>query len=93
MRRYLLTKTKSVPGGVAWSGAAELIFTTPSGRPIHAYKLARTFKSILRRAGLPIIRLYDLRHTDATLVLTAGVPPKVIAEQLGPASAAFTLYL
>jgi hypothetical protein len=40
---------------------------------------------------LPIIRLYDLRHTAATLALSAGVPPKVVAEQLGHASAAFTL--
>jgi len=32
-----------------------------------------------------------LRHTAATLALSAGVPPKVIAEQLGHASAAFTL--
>ena len=38
-----------------------------------------------------MIRLYDLRHTAATLALSAGVPPKVVAEQLGHASAAFTL--
>jgi len=37
------------------------------------------------------IRLYDLRHTSATLALTVGVPPKVVSEQLGHASAAFTL--
>jgi integrase len=69
----------------------ELIFTTPSGRPIHSDKLAKKFKSILELAGLPPIRLYDLRHTGATLALTAGVPPKVVSEQLGHASAAFTL--
>jgi integrase len=46
---------------------------------------------MLREAGLPTIRLYDLRHTAATLALSAGVPPKVVAEQLGHASAAFTL--
>jgi integrase len=49
------------------------------------------FKPILRQAGLPDIRLYDLRHTAATLALRAGVSPKVVAEQLGHASAAFTL--
>jgi hypothetical protein len=37
------------------------------------------------------LRLYDLRHTAATLALKAGVPPRVVAEQLGHASAAFTL--
>lgn len=37
------------------------------------------------------MRLYDLRHTAATLALTAGVPAKVVSEQLGHASSAFTL--
>ena len=41
---------------------------------------------LLRHAGLPVMRLYDLRHTAATLALSAGVPPKVVAEQLGHAS-------
>jgi len=49
------------------------------------------FKPILKRAGLPAIRLYDLRHTAATLALTVVVSPKVVSEQLGHASAAFTL--
>ena len=71
--------------------AADLIFTTPAGRPIHSDKLALRFKAILRQVALPAVRLYDLRHTAATLALSAGVPPKVVAEQLGHASAAFTL--
>lgn len=77
--------------GNSWSGASDLVFTMPSGRPIDSDKLARRFKSILEQAGLPTIRLYDLRHTGATLALAAGVPPKVVSEQLGHASAAFTL--
>ena len=40
---------------------------------------------------MPNIRLYDLRHTAATLALAAGVSPKIISEQLGHASVAFTL--
>ena len=52
----------------------ELIFRTPWGRPIHSDKLAKEFKSIPEQAGLPLIRLYDLRHTGATLALAAGVP-------------------
>jgi integrase len=63
----------------------------PDGHPIYSDKLAKRFKAILGQNGLPIIRLYDLRHTAATLALSAGVPPKVVAEQLGHASAAFTL--
>jgi integrase len=71
--------------------AVDLVFTTPAGRPVHSDKLAKKFKAMLRESGLPAIRLYDLRHTAATLALSAGVPPKVVAEQLGHASAAFTL--
>ena len=70
---------------------SELVFTSPAGRPIYSDKLAKRFKAILRQVGMPVIRLYDLRHTAATLALSAGVPPKVVAEQLGHASAAFTL--
>ena len=70
---------------------SELVFTSPAGRAIYSDKLAKRFKAILGHNGLPIIRLYDLRHTAATLALSAGVPPKVVAEQLGHASAAFTL--
>jgi integrase len=77
--------------GWSWPDAAELLFTTPAGGPISSDKLAKGFKATLRQAELPIIRLYDLRHTAATLALAAGVPPKVVAEQLGHASAAFTL--
>ena len=81
---------------IRWSGCSrpdkpELVFTSPAGHPIYSDKLAKRFKAILGHNGLPIIRLYDLRHTAATLALSAGVPPKVVAEQLGHASAAFTL--
>jgi hypothetical protein len=47
--------------------------------------------TILEIAGVPRLRLYDLRHSAATLALAAGVSPKVVSEQLGHASTAFTL--
>jgi integrase len=50
-----------------------------------------SFKRILRRAGLPGIRLYDLRHTCATLLLLADVNAKVVSERLGHASITRTL--
>jgi integrase len=71
---------------------SRLIFTTTIGRPISEDHLVKKhFKPILRQAGLPDMRLYDLRHTAATLALTLGIPPKVVSEQLGHANAAFTL--
>jgi integrase len=40
---------------------------------------------------LSVIRLHDLRHTHATLLLAAGIPVKVVSERLGHASATITL--
>ena len=42
-------------------------------------------------AGLPRLRLHDLRHTAATLMLRAGVHPKVVSERLGHATVGLTL--
>jgi integrase len=50
-----------------------------------------SFKPILRRAGLPPIRLYDLRHTCATLLLLADEPAKVVSERLGHSTITLTL--
>jgi integrase len=70
----------------------DLIFRTPRGKPIHERNLVqRVFKPLLRRAGLPNLRLYDLRHSFATLALRAGTPVRLVSEQLGHASVAFTL--
>lgn len=74
-----------------YSEAHDLVFRTSSGQPINADYLARQFRSILDLAGVPRIRLYDLRHSAATIALAAGVSPKVGSEQLGHASTAFTL--
>jgi integrase len=71
--------------------ARDLIFRTPSSQPISADYLAKHFRSILDLAGVPRLRLYDLRHSAATIALAAGVSPKVVSEQLGHASTAFTL--
>jgi integrase len=56
-----------------------------------SHLVLRYFKPLLKSAELPAIRLYDLRHTAATIALAAGVSPKVISEQLGHASVSFTL--
>jgi integrase len=75
-----------------WPEAVDLIFVTEWGRPVNVNSFVyKHFKPILKKAGLPNIRLYDLRHTAATLGLIVGVSPKVVSEQLGHTSVAFTL--
>jgi integrase len=69
-----------------------LVFRAQRGGPIRESRFVQDhFKPLLKSAELPAIRLYDLRHTCATISLIAGVSPKVISEQLGHASVAFTL--
>ena len=63
------------------------MFTDCSGEAVHPDKLTQTFDRIVRRAGAPVIRLHDLRHTHATLLIDAGVPVKVVSERLGHATA------
>ncbi len=95
LQRWIVTllrdlQTKAIEHDLCPEGH-DLIFRTPSGEPINADYLAKHFRSILDLAGLPRIRLYDLRHSAATIALAAGVSPKVVSEQLGHASTAFTL--
>ena len=52
-----------------------------------------TFDRLVTTAGVPRIRLHDLRHTYATLALKAGMHPVVLAERLGHSSVATTMDL
>ena len=67
------------------------VFTWPDGRPLHPENIANWFEQHTRAAGLPRIRLHDVRHSYATAALKAGISAKVISERLGHASVAFTL--
>jgi integrase len=67
------------------------VFTWPDGRPLHPENIANWFDQHTRAAGLPRIRLHDVRHSYATAALKAGISAKVISERLGHASVAFTL--
>ena len=68
------------------------VFANRWGRPVHPRFIVRVFKTALLRAGLPTtIRLYDLRHTSATLLLKAGEPVKAVSERLGHSTVWLTL--
>ncbi len=76
--------------GPGWA-ESNLVFTTTVGTVIHPRNLARDFHLACARAGVPSVRLHDLRHTAATLALTAGAHPKQVQEMLGHARVAITL--
>lgn len=66
-------------------------FADAEGRRIHPHAISQAFERVARRAGVPAIRLHDLRHTHGTLLIKDGVPVKVVSERLGHANIAFTI--
>jgi integrase len=75
--------------GPAWQDTAGLVFTDAVGRPVRPDALSAAFRATADRLGLAV-RLHDLRHTAATLMLAAGVPLKVVSEALGHSSIVVT---
>ena len=77
--------------GLGKPGHDGLIFTDPLGEPVKPDSFSQSFVRLVGELELPQIRLHDLRHTAASLMLAPGVHPKVVSERLGHASVAFTL--
>lgn len=67
-----------------------LVFGRPAGVPVRPDYVSRHFQVLARQAGLPVIRLHDLRHTNASLALAAGVDIKVVSDRLGHSTTAIT---
>jgi integrase len=68
-----------------------LLAVYPDGRPLHPDTITARFNRLVDRAGLPHIRLHDVRHTYATVSLECRVNPKIVSERIGHVSLAFTL--
>lgn len=69
-----------------------LIFTTPSGKPVHASMISRELRDIAAVMGLPDrFGLHAFRHYHASLLIAAGLSPTAVAARLGHASPALTL--
>lgn len=81
---------KRITAGLLWRGSP-CLFTTPIGTPIDPRNDNREFKKLLGRAGLPPVRLHDLMHTAASLLLAQGVPARVVMEILGHSQIALTM--
>ncbi|MFJ6294708.1 site-specific integrase [Streptomyces griseoviridis] len=68
--------------GDGWQDTGR-IFTEVDGSLLHPGKVSDLFERLAAAAGLPPIRLHDLRHVSATLMLAAGFDIKVVSETLG----------
>jgi integrase len=69
----------------------DLIVCTGAGTPINPNNVTRSYDRLVILAGVPRIRVHDLRHTAATMLLRAGVAPKIVSERLGHATVSITL--
>lgn len=81
---------KSTALGQRWARARP-VFTTATGQLVDPRGVNRVLDRTLAAADLRRIRVHDLRHTCATLLLSQGVPQRVIMEQLGHSSIAVTM--
>lgn len=72
-----------------WHGAPE-VFLDESGQHHTPDRISKLFSAACRSAGVPVIRLHDLRHTNASLLLAAGVGIHAVSAQLGHSSISVT---
>jgi integrase len=78
--------------GADWRDGG-LVFVREDGSPLNPSTIGQQLTVRAKQAGLPHVRVHDLRHTYATLALEAGVHPKVVSERLGHANIGITLDL
>ncbi len=93
LRRHRVTQAQDrLAAGPAWVDR-DLVFTSELGEPVAYSTLRRAYRTHLRRAGAPDIRIHDGRHTAATTLLGRGVHPKIVSEMLGHSRIATTMDL
>lgn len=80
--------------GAGWR-SHDLVFPALDGSQLHPDTASSRWRTLAKRvapgAGLPIIRMHDLRHSHATQLLAAGARPEAVTQRLGHSSVAFTL--
>ncbi|MBA2669252.1 MAG: site-specific integrase [Gemmatimonadetes bacterium] len=82
-------EARLVAGG-RWADG-DFVFASSTGTPMDPRNVTRQFKALLKEAELPDMRLHDLRHSCATLLLAQGVDPRTIMETLGHSQISLTL--
>lgn len=76
--------------GEKWYGQG-IIFCNRHGRFLNPERVVAMLHRLLEDAGSPDMRFHDLRHSAATILLVAGVHPKVVQERMGHSSIAMTM--
>ena len=77
--------------GTTWKNEYNLVFTNEEGHFVYPQTVYKKFKKIAAQIGRPYARFHDLRHTYAVTALQEGDDSKTVQQNLGHATAAFTL--
>ncbi|WP_258111605.1 site-specific integrase [Alicyclobacillus sp. SP_1] len=77
--------------GEDYQTGLDFVCCTDKGTPLYHGNFTARWNSLIQKAGIPRIRIHDIRHTHASLLLQQGVNPKVVAERLGHANVSITL--
>ena len=83
--------TNQMMFGTAWQNEFNLVFTNPQGHFIVPQTALKRFKAVATKIGRPDARFHDLRHTYAVTALQEGDDVKTVQQNLGHATASFTL--
>ncbi|MBP3396064.1 MAG: site-specific integrase [Clostridia bacterium] len=84
-------KNNHLTMGLGWQNEFDLVFTDKAGRYIVPQTALKRFKAIATKIGRPDARFHDLRHTYAVTALQEGDDVKTVQQNLGHATASFTL--
>ena len=76
--------------GEAWEDSG-FVFTDETGHHLSASSVYKSFKRVMEEIGSPETRFHDLRHSYAVASIRSGDDIKTVQENLGHATAAFTL--
>ena len=76
--------------GTAWQDSG-LVFTTHLGAPLEPRNVNRVWYDVRSHAGLPWLRLHDLRHACASFLLVAGASPRTVMKTLGHSQIGLTM--
>ncbi len=90
-QRRAVLEARLKAGGAWCQEFGELVFPTARGRPVRPADVWKGLRRACKAAGLPLIRVHDLRHTHATMLLLAGEHPRVVQERLGHSQISMTL--
>jgi len=89
--RWLIQSQHRLKAGVTWSNPDSLVFTDELGGHLTKSSVYRAFKSVVKSIGRPDARFHDLRHSYAVAAIRSGDDIKTVQNNLGHATAAFTL--